>query len=135
MHIQVTQRNIDEGTQQSRIDCAVARSIKDKIGGAVPVNVYQQGAFVGHQRFEVGEKGRRFIELFDTDKKLVEPTDLTLSPYFGAAENVHDYHYQKYMHSKLSNSMMYQEVAVVMKNTKMDVGELKNWVVSYGSNF
>lgn len=100
--IDIEQRHIDEGSQGSSSDCAIARAIKERTGERVHVN--SMSAFVDHQRFDIGEKGRHFIEQFDKSKSLVSPTQLTLSPYFPTANSMREYEAQMYHHQVMKYS-------------------------------
>lgn len=90
MQVHITQKDIDEGSQGSATDCAIARALRREgirasvavvpspYGyGMVSMAVDQMG-----RKFELGEAGKMFIEQFDHDKKSVAPVTLTLSPFF-----------------------------------------------------
>lgn len=93
------------GTQKAGRDCAIARAL-----GTMGI----RGAWVGFERnfmtgreeaiarigpaiYSLGEEGREFIKRFDSDKRLVAPTTLTLSPYFSHQLSLRQMAYAKPM--------------------------------------
>lgn len=89
MRLDITQRNIDEGSQDSSRNCAIARAIRDT--GASDVIVSSDVAYIEHNRFDLGDEGREFVRRFDADKSLVSPIQLTISPYFGSSQAVYQW--------------------------------------------
>lgn len=90
MEIEITQRHINQGTPGTGRDCAIARAMKEQLSlvmGRVP-DVYVDKSKV------ISE----FVARFDTNKALVSPVTITISPYFpNAARIERDYSYAQMM--------------------------------------
>lgn len=89
MEIRIEQRHIDQGLQGSVNGCAIARAIREQFG-ASEVFVSIGGAAIDGQTYRVAPEFTQFVRDFDHDKGSVQPTTVTLSPYFPDSRRMPD---------------------------------------------
>ncbi len=108
MEIEITQRHINQGRPQSGQDCAIARAMKEQLSlhlGRVPyVYVDSRHIVIDGVPMPATQEISEFLKKFDTDKSLVSPITITISPYFPQM-NPREYEYSKYGNQMSSSGM------------------------------
>lgn len=124
MQIEITQRHINEGTQRTGRDCAIARALIEQGARNVWVGhhvLLGAVARVNGGEFVLGKEAEEFIQKFDENKSLVSPITITLtpSPYFPHSHNMPTPEYAYSTYASLKPMMVYDEVATMGEMPKI----------------